>query len=381
MSKKVTKALILCALMSLLTGCYPTGELEQPDKPAANNSTTADGGEISEPAEFTMPNDLKNVKFNFELGDDYPSEVPVIKAKLRSFDVEKLKAMFIDGKTVTEETSHEFGGRFTTSDGASLSFGKGRFCYAVDHYYDDEEKHNIYDLQITHAGNLRVFYQYYQYLDSELEGFPRSEALKRAEELVKKTDLRFFCKPEIYAFTAEDVENVLPVIVDKEGHETEVHLPKEDEFYLVKYNIEYNGIPIASGHERIFEDATTASPTLEIIMTKDSLVDFSCYNVFDSIEVVDITQIKCGAESAMSNVYDHYKIKDSQITEYKLEYNSFDIEYATYESDYSSGEFVFKPMWHLSGTQILTPNGRHYNHVDKFADPVTGYVYEGGRRI
>ena len=98
MSKKATKALILCALLSLLTGCYPTGELEQPDKPAANNSTSADGN--SEPNTFNIPNDLKNVKFNFELDGDHPTELPVIKAKGHWFDAEAMKAMFVDMENI-----------------------------------------------------------------------------------------------------------------------------------------------------------------------------------------------------------------------------------------------------------------------------------------
>ena len=370
--------IIILMLTVMLTGCYPSGGSEQPDKPAANNSTAADSpdsGEVSEPAEFTMPNDLKNVKFSFELGDSYPTEAPVIKTKLRGFDVEEMKAMFIDGKTVIRETSNDDLNVFHTSDGESLVVDKGRVDYRVDHLFDDEEKHNIYDIQSTAANNLRFFYIDYQYLDSELEGFPRSEALERAEELVKKLDIKFLGEPNIYAFTSEDIINVFgKTSFDIEGNELNNNLPKEDEFYLVRYFTEYSGIRIAEEKARVFEDVSTADPQVDIILTKDSLVRFSCDDVFDNIEAVDTTQIKYSAEDIMANIYDHYRIKDS-VMPVQLEYDSLDILYVTYEGDYGAGEYTLKPMWHLLGTMY---NESRHSDTDKFADPVTGYVYDTG---
>ena len=376
MSKKATKALILCALLSLLTGCYPTGELEHPDKPASNSNTVSDN---SESDTFTMPNDLKNVKFNFELDGNYPTEAPVIKTKLRGFDVEEMKALFIDGKTVTEELLTEDGGNFYTSDGEFLGVRKGRVTYADEHL-DDAEKNNIYDLQLTAVGNLRFFYLQYQNLDSELPGFPRSEALERAEEIVKKLDIGFLGEPKIYAFTSEDIINAFGgKYLDKEGHEQSKDLPKEDEFYLVRYLGEYDGIPMPARVGRIFEDVYQANEQVDILLTKDSLVEIRCDNIFDSIEAIETTQIKCSAETAVSNAYDYYSLKDNTLN-YQFEYDSMGISYITYEIDYNAGEYVFKPLWHMSGTRYYEdPNGYvGRKDVDKCIDPVTGYVYDGG---
>ena len=377
MSKKATKALILCALLSLLTGCYPTGELEHPDKPASNSNTVSDN---SESDTFTMPNDLKNVKFNFELDGNYPTEAPVIKAKKRIFDIEEMKKMFIDGKTVILENSNDDLKVFDTSDGETLVIDKGRVEYRVDHYYDDEEKNSIFELQSTAVGNLRLFYLQYPHIDSELPGFPRSEALERAEELVKKLDIKYLGEPKIYTFTSEDIINAFGgKYLDKEGNEQSKDLPKEDEFYLVRYLGEYDGIPMPARVGRIFEDAYQANEQVDILLTKDSLVEISCDNIFDSIEAINTTQIKCSAETAVSNAYDYYSLKDNTLN-YQFEYDSMGISYITYEIDYNAGEYVFKPLWHMSGTRYYEdPNGYvGRKDVDKCIDPVTGYVYDGG---
>lgn len=385
MNKKAIRFPAICLLLSLLTGCYPSGELNSSSEPAVNsteNSTPSDipdNSNVSQPAAFTMPNDLKNVKFTFELGNNYPSEAPVIKAKKRIFDVEEMKKMFIDGKTVIRETSNDGLNVFQTSDGETLVVDKGRVDYSVDHILDDEEKHNIYDIQSTAVTNLRFFYLQYPHIDRELQGFPRSEAIERAEELLKKLEIKYLGEPKIYTFTSEDVINAFgETSLDIEGNEVNNYLPKEDEFYLVRYLGEYNGIPMPSEVGPI-EDEFQYNEQVDIILTKDSLVSIECKNIFDSIETVDTTKVKCSAETAVSNTYDYYRIKDPTL-KYQFEYESMGISYITYEIDRNMGECVFKPLWHMSGT-------RHYEDpdgyvgrkdIDKCIDPVTGYVYDGG---
>ena len=376
MSKKLFIVILMLTVM--LTGCYPSGEVQQSSTPTSSGSAS-DSSDSSEPVSFTVPNDLKNVKFTFELGDNYPSEVPIIKAKYRIFDAEKIKAMFINGKTIIDERLNEGSGYFVTSDGQSLSFRKGGVSYYAANLSDDAEKKEIYDIQSSAARNLRFFYLDYQYLDSELEGFSRAEALERAGELVKMLDIKFLGDPSIYAFTAEDVENVFHgMYMDKDGNEVIAHLSKEDEFYLVRYYGEYSGITMPGEIGRIFEDTSAENTQVDVILTKDSLVQFVCDNVFDSIEAIDTTQIKCGIDAAISKAHDYYSAKDSAMN-YQLEYDSIGISYVTYERDRIEGECTFKPLWHLSGAQYYTTNGiSGHTFTDKFIDPVTGYVYDTG---
>lgn len=378
MSKKFTFIAVLSLLIALLAGCFPTGELETSSPNSINN---ANSSAASEPAAFTVPNDLKNVKFSFEVNGDYPSEVPVIKAKMRSFDMEALKARFIDGKTVVKETPNDYGGAFHTADGITLAVNQGHFRYVVDHLFgDDAEKREVYSAQANAAGNLRYFYSEYHQLDSELEGFSRAEALERANSLVEEFDIKYLGEPSVYAFTLEELETYLgkSIRFDKEGNKTDEHLTKEDEFYLVRYYGEYGGITMPGEIGQVFEDAFTNNTQVNIILTKDNLIKFECENVFDSIEVIDTTQLKCGAETAVSKFHDYYGVKDD-VMDYQLDYDSFGISYVTYERDYNAGEVTFKPLWHIAGRQYYTTDGISGDvYADKFVDPVTGMVYNTG---
>lgn len=375
--KNILKYALVLALAFALTGCFPTGELETS---SATSVSKADSGVLSEPAAFTVPNDLKNVKFNFGLNENYPSEVPVIKAKMRNFDVEALKARFIDGKDIIKETPNDHGGAFHTSDGITLYANQGRFSYTVEHLFGDAEKREVYSAQSNAASNLRYFFTDYHQLDSELEGFSRAEALERANELVEELDIKFLGEPSVYAFTLEELETYLgkSMRFDKDGSKAEVQLTKEDEFYLVRYYGEYGGITMPGEIERIFEDAFAYNTQVDIILTKDSLVKFTCNHVFDSIEAIDTTQMKCGADTAISKVYEYYRAKDN-VMDYRLEYDSFGISYVTYKCDYNAGEVTFKPLWHLAGRQYYNTDGVSGDvYADKFADPVTGMVYDAG---
>lgn len=375
--KNILKYALVLALAFMLTGCFPTGEVEQQSSIRVDNAADSSA---SESAAFAVPNDLTNVKFNFDVNGDYLSEVPVIKAKMRIFDLEALKARFIDGKDIIKETPNDHGGAFHTSDGITLVANQGRFSYTVEHLFGDAEKREVYSAQSNAASNLRYFFTDYHQLDSELEGFSRAEALERANNLVEEFDIKFLGEPSVYAFTLEELETYLDKSMrfDKEGNKTRVQLTKEDEFYLIRCYGEYGGITMPGEIGRIFEDAFDYNTQVDIILTKDSLVKFDCDFVFDSIEAIDTTQIKCGADTTISKVYEYYRAKDN-VMDYRLEYDSFGISYVTYECDYNAGEVTFKPLWHLAGRQYYNTDGVSGDvYADKFVDPVTGMVYDAG---
>lgn len=366
MNKKIT-VIVIALLISLLSGCFPTGEFEQESSATVIN---ADDSAASEQSVFTVPNDLTKVKFNFDLSEidgDYPSEVPTIKVKKQIFDVDKMKALFLDGKTIIDDYSDEYDFRsFTTAEGETLVIEKGRVDYSVDHYYDDPEKNAVFEKQISCVNDLHLYYSDYHHLDSELDGVSRTETLAWADELVKSLDIKYLREPNIYAFTAEDCNAVYS---KREGW----YFDENYEFYLVRYNAEYNDIPIAEETTKLFHNELAMHiPTrVDILIGKDGLIEFSCYNVFDSVEAVEQTQIKCDIKSAVTKFYEEYAVKDS-ILDYTLEYDKIGLAYNTIESDYDKGEIVFKPLWQMSGTQYITTG---HTNADKLLDPETGLIY------
>ena len=384
MNNKIIKALVLCILISLLTGCFPSGEPKRsstPETSTANNTGTPDnsnGGGVSEPAAFAVPNDLEHVKLDIKPPENYPTELPVIRAKTATFDAEKVRSIFLDGKNIIEEN----GDRCYTDDGMSFIVRDHQIDYWAEHRYDnDDEKQLVYVIQSTAAYDADSYYMRYPNINSELEGFPRSEAKQRADELIEKLGIKYLGEPTIYAFTSEDVNvNLQGRIItgkDKPDSTVDVSLPKDAQFYLIKYLSAYNGIPIP-GYiaDSVFGNVYQTAPFVNIILTKDELVEFSCYRVFDELEVTDTIRVNCAPDTVLSKLYDHYSIRDEKM-EYRLEYYGLDFVYVTYEENYNTGEFVYKPLWCATGHYVSLEDGKR-RHDNKFIDPATGLVFDAG---
>ena len=382
MNKNTPKALVLCMLISLLTGCFPSGELKTSSEPvtnSANNATSSensDNSESSAPAAPAVPQDLEHVKFNIELDSEYPTELPVVKAKLATFDFEEVKPIFLGDKNVTAEGN----GIYYTDDGITFIVRDDQIDYWASHRYgNDEEKQLIYTIQTAAVNNLSQNYMNYPSINSELEGFPRSEALERANELVEKVGLKYFGEPTVYTFISEEVEVNLAgkITAYKDGGDIlEIHLPKENEFYYIKYPTTFNDITAPETNDTIYGGTHQALSFVKIILTKDELVDFSCIGVYEEIEVVDTIPIKCSAESALSKLYDYYLHRENEGNmKERYEYNSLDLAYITFDENYDTGEITYKPLWCAEGTVYDLDGTRLANSGDKYIDPATGFVF------
>ena len=131
MSKKFP--IIILILTVMLTGCFPSGEPKRsstPETSTANNTGTPDnpdGGGVSEPAAFAVPNDLEHVKLDVKLPENYPTELPVIKAKMHRFDDEEEQEKIISVLCGDKEIKTGDYGELYTDDGEELIFRDTHF--------------------------------------------------------------------------------------------------------------------------------------------------------------------------------------------------------------------------------------------------------------
>lgn len=367
MNKKIKTTIVLSLLLSCLTGCFPSGELDVPSGSAVNSASG--NTEESTNNSSAETKELKNLKIAIKPADNYPAEVPVIKAKRRTFNTEEIKALFLGGKTITEERNSNTGSTtFFTDDGASLNIRQDGITFIPDdHLFDGEnEKRNKSRMQQTAANNIKECYHEFPNVESELDGFPRSEARSRADEFIEKLNIKYLGEPRIYTFTAEDCHSFDENIV----------LSKEDEFYLVRYLTTYNDIPMPQESNEIFDEVFNNWSNVDVILTKDKLVKFDCFSVFDDIEAVGTSQIKCSAETALSKLYDYYDMQVDLKNRY--EYDEMNFVYITSNADFDTGEFIYSPLLCVSGKcfyDVEPETGYPYN---RYIDPVTGMVFNLG---
>lgn len=361
---KLTKAAVLFLLICSLTGCFPTGEPNEPSSSVINSNVTVSSDKNDSDLSSSTPKEIENLKIDVPLPDSYPTELPTIKATRRDFDAEAVKLLFIDGKTIAED--HSGNGRVTldTTDGATLSISKGDVTFIPDsHLFDGEDEKRAKSLmQQTAAEHVISRAFEFPHAGNELEGFSRSEALERADELVKKLNIKYLGEPQIYAVTAEDSHNF----------DEEIVLNKEDECYLVKYLTIYDDISINETGSEIFPDVFNQSSYVDVILTKDKLVKFQCHNIFDAVEETGTTQVKCSAENALSKLFDYYDMQVELKNRY--EYDKMGFVYITSDSDFETGEFIYSPLLRVSGRCFYEQEPETGYTYYRYIDPVTGTV-------
>lgn len=364
---KSIKAVILFLLICSLTGCFPTGELNMPSESVINSENTGNSNK-DENISYSAPRVIEAfLKIDVPLPDNYPTELPVLKATVREFDAEAVKAVFIDGKTIDKDDSQNGKTMLFTDDGTSLYVDKGNITFITDaHLFDGEnEKRSKSMMQQTAAEHAASKYLDFIHTGDELDGFPRSEARERADELVKMLDIKYLGEPQIYAVTAEDSHNFDENIV----------LTKNEECYLVKYLTTYNGIPIPNEDTEVFVGTNNESSWVNVILTKDKLVKFSCFNILESIEETGTAQIKCSAETALSKLYDYYdmQIDEKRKKEKRYEYDKMSFAYVSSNVDRKKGEYIYSPLVCVSGG-LLWGDPEDGVTINRFIDPVTGTV-------
>lgn len=374
-----------------LTGCFPTGEVSDPapSQTAPATSTAPTSGDASVPSDTSAPANTvltvgDKVTIDVTPPASYPSEVPIIKCHLRDFraESEEIKKFFIDGKEIYKEDSHEDSISYFTADGGFLNLqDQGVLSYTPeDHIYDGEnEKRDIYKMQRTCADNIVNSYFYFPHMNDELEGFPRSEALARANELIEQLDVKYLGEPQIYAITAEDARGYgKPVEINKEENEEstddQIVLNKEDELYLVLYQTVYDDVAITSDSAKIHSDNYTQASWARVLLTKDEMVLCEFFHVFDSIEESEEVQVKCSPETAVSKMYDYYTMQEySLVNTYEFT-DSMNLVYATWISDdLEKNVLSYKVAWAIPGyVQLSDENVKRILYI--YIDVLTGMI-------
>lgn len=349
--------LVLCLLAFCLSGCYPSGDLELPSNFAPNVN---DSGDNVSSAEF---DGINNLKMQVALAENYPTEAPVIKTMARKFELESVKALLLGGKNITDEQTVD--GRnfvtFITDDDCVLTIDNDRGNIT----FFAEQSSDISMMQYYASTYTGKYYYRFPHIESELEGFSRSEALARADELVKKLDFKHLGEPVVYTITAEDIHSF----------DEDITLTMADEFYFVRYPTAYKEIPISLFGGDVTETASHRFSSVDIILTKDKLVRLSGRTAVEEIEEIETSRFACTAEAALTRLYNYHSLISN--IDYPLEYNDLKLVYITSQVDSENGVLTYIPLWRISGYEDFSeaPDELRVNSVYRFVNPETGFVY------
>lgn len=414
MKQNIFKALAALALSTVLVTCVVNAAAEHMSDTEVKNT----GDNIKAPvsaAEVTqvLSEDNKDIQPTATKdGEQSPeavvTQVPAIKVKVKKWDEEKLKALFI-----SPEDSFEY------TERPAQMFNEGRRCLYDGVKGTDKEEfwlgYETGNLTAEYQSNMKghlhlasalKVYDYGDYFgDKDLSLFTREDAKNMVSPILAQLGITNAGEPEIHAFTAENANEYLA----KDGYgakgDLEFTYPtwsKEDEMYILTYPLVYDGLPLTteslSKGELDGKFIPYSGSYIEAVVTKDKILSIRGFNVFSSdYEKGESVTVKCDYESALEKGKDYYKnyteefnntgymgTYDYQIESCQLVYTPYfdDDEYAelytekeglAITEDY---EFTLIPVWKVDATLGHSENYLSYQRKNEciFINAQTGEV-------
>lgn len=356
----------------LLSGCYPTGEQSAIDSTLSGNSSEIVGevNVISSDAADNLSNRfvnkyLENVEFRYEL-PAMPAGVPKIKLKIKEWNADDVKTLFLSDKQISEAEENNSGKEyvFGTSDNCSLTVSAGSISFS-----DANEGNNSFEYR-----SVASFYDEVCYAsEAELAGFPSNKATESVDILLDKLGITNYGEPTVIPITpqmANEYYNNYGGSAKKDGSETVFsEWTEENGVYVLKYPLVYNGYNISMSRFRVSNsDIKSGGTFITAYVSKDKVFYFKAKDIYDAAcENMGEVQIKYDADNLSNALIDFYSKQVS------LQAKTFDkccLEYIPYErSDWDSYETVFVPALAFrgyssenqeSGLAVMSDNAEYF---------------------
>lgn len=348
MKNTISKISVMLSAV-MLTGCFPTGEVVIPD------------GGLGMDELLAMAEGVENLSLDLTLPADYPDEVPQVTVKVREWDNDRLREIFIDGKNIIEQYEYEsdlFPEEtyyvYYTDDGYVCGFEPGHV------FLRHNEKNNAgYDLFTS------MFYYYHcedMLTADSLDGFPLSDATGRVNELLDNIGISNYSEPYVYAVSAEKANMWLEKEAHKQkelwGEDTEVKTwGEENEAYILRYPLQYGYIPVETDTVTVKVNYAYLDTYIEAIVTRDDIISLDCRGIYsEEYETGPVVSINWSPTDALSRLITD--LSKAVITDPLTFYDCRFVYAPTGIQD--DGSVILSPVWHFEyakETEISAEDG------------------------
>ncbi len=301
--RKMKRIIILTAsalICLMVTGCYPTGEVDSPDS-VPQYITEPSGADSDEES-------LENVIVNLYLPDT-PEKTMEFDAAPRTWDNDNLISIFLNGKGEIVEDSYE----------SDMTPGETRYVFDIPNQYRLIVESGY--IKYSDRGNInRDEYTILQsswatdemdkiFGNDELDGFGSNVALEDLCQLLSQCGITDYGEPIVYPLHAEKVnqyfEENFSTMEHKDGTAYQVDWTEDEEAYLIVYPQIINGTELS-----------TDSTYIDAIITRNGITELSVMNWVDINSASETeTNIAYSSMDATNIIIDYYEslIQDTPV--------------------------------------------------------------------
>lgn len=286
--KKSLKISAIIILFSVLSGCFPTGEIVQYSNYTDNNTNTT-----------------------YEVNTTiYDTVVPLFSGQRHEWDTDALKKTLVpdffnfDGNSIkTEEIDAEIGKCFKYSfdDGRELDIlGDGAFVQ----YYRDTDNISYYGIGSGTYGTYYGFSEEDMHNDYpliEYDDFKSSQAVEIANKTVTELGIPSLSSPMIFSCESDISDFTLSLYPEaaEKYSEDDIKAMKGNKAYYILYTQAYNGVKLPVGMPCFETDNINSYfTTVDFIIDKNGIISFRADNVMDLIPLNESAQI-CTSDEAL----------------------------------------------------------------------------------
>ncbi len=354
--KRIVKYFLLIILIILTimsAGCYPTG-------PRTVETLDDIWGEAAKIDNFTL---------SLTLPENTPSELPEVTADMMQWERNELLELLAKGKTIVFEKEFIEGeGKqkrpyIEFDDGTELTFTQSLLWFDMLSGYP-------MDFSDVQSHILRYSDDDFLFVN-EIEGFPKSDAVNRARELIEKLGITNLGEPRVLGLTHQDAEKYYNnKYQDDEDFELK-EWTEDDDVYLITFPILFNGIPTES-HE-VHTKMSIPDSRIDVIVTREYVISIDTSKAV-SPEYTNGRTIKINysASDILKKIVSDNSKKQLK---YAVDYYDCELTYACVE--WLPLKFRFIPVWRFSYTEAVDFG----DGVPKMLREHEIYDVESGNRI
>lgn len=359
---KANKAVMIMVLFILtaLTGCYPTGEIQ-----TENNQ--------NESAEMNA-DDIENLTFDIEENSDYLSAYPCIDVSLKKWDEDVLKSLFMTSGEISEQYTYE----------SDISPGKEQKVYVLN----DKSMLNYEDGNLSFSlrdENKQKNYGYFakesffevtdetiknRYTDEELDFEEKSEAIKNADDIIHKLGIENLGEPLVYAMSADKINEITSEenTLNKDGTPFE-GWSKSDEAYVILYNHSFNGLNVGRYSVPVHETQYNGSYVM-LVISSEGLVYMDANMIYEKAsykENSNIISMNTAAKKMLNKYSSIVLLNPVTVSGGRLDYVI---------ASRNDEIFTLSPVWNFTVTERITEINADFISA-KLINAYTGEILEG----
>ena len=347
-TKQVKTAAAVLLSVTLLSGCYPTGEQDpRPDIvneeiTASNTENTSSGQSIGDNSGENSPR--QNISYNLSLPQNTPGTVPQIRLQVRKWNENEIESIFLDGKTVVDQYTYEpdffpddLCYVYRTSDDWQVIRAPGQFT--ADNW-------GAKDGNYKYAAVFPSFAKLCYASDEELSAFSRNDAVKRVNEILDRLDIPYG-EPYIIPVKAAAANEFLKA--DEERYDDFSYTPwgEENEIYILIYPLKYEGIELTMDEMKIPGVTDYGSgASIEAVVSKNDLISVRGRTIYQAeYETEEQVPVKYDAEFSLNKIKEFYA---PQIISEETRFFDCKMVYVPIKKE--SEEYLsFAPAWEFDG--------------------------------